>query len=93
MLNVKKLSNISFGQLNFHKNGDKLVFDDFTCKNRDNEDCFVKSEKDILDNFKETVKIYQSKNLKQHVAENKNHFYNEIKQIYDYYMETLNPTQ
>lgn len=93
MLNVKNLSTISFGQLNFHKNGDRLVFDDFTCKDSNNEDCFVKSEKDILDNFKETVKIYQSKNLKQHVAENKNHFYNEIKQIYDDYMETLNPTQ
>ena len=60
MLNVKNLSTISFGQLNFHKNGDRLIFDDFTCKNRNNEGCFVKSEKDILDNFKETVKIYPS---------------------------------
>lgn len=93
MLNVKKISDISFGQLNFHKNGDRLVFDDFTCKDSNNEDCFVKSEKDKLDNFKETVKIYQTKDTKQHVAENKNHFYNEIKLIYDDYMETLNPTQ
>ena len=93
MLNVKKISDISFGQLNFHKNGDRLVFDDFTCKDSNNEDCFVKSEKDKLDNFKETVKIYQTKDTKQHVAENKNHFYNEIKLIYDDYMETLNHTQ
>jgi hypothetical protein len=92
MLNVKNLSTISFGQLNFHKNGDRLVFDDFTCKDSNNEDCFVKSEKDILDNFKETVKIYPSKNSKYHVAENKNHFYNEIKQIYDDNMETFVPS-
>lgn len=91
MLNIKKLSNISFGQLNFHKNGDRLVFDDFTCKNRNNEDCFVKSEKDTLDNFKETVKIYLSKDSKEHIAGNKSHFYSGIKQIYDDYIETINP--
>lgn len=93
MLNIKKLSNISFGQLNFHKNEDRLVFDDFTCKNKNNEDCFIKSEKETLDNFKETVKIYQSKNNKQHVAENKSHFYSTIKQIYDDDMKTLSPMQ
>lgn len=93
MLNVKKLSNISFGQLNFHKNGDRLVFDNFTCKDRNNEDCFVRSEKDILDNFKETVKLYVSDNSIQHVAENTSHFYTDIKQIYDDKMETFLPSQ
>lgn len=93
MLNVKKSSYISFGQLNFHKNGDRLVFDSFTCKDRNNEDCFVRSEKDILDNFKETVKLYTSDNSTQHVAENTSHFYTDIKQIYDDNMKTINTTQ
>lgn len=93
MLNVKNCSNISFGQLMFHKKGNRLVFDDFHCKDRNNEDCFVKSEKDILDNFKETVKLYSSKSSTQHVAENTSHFYTDIKQIYDDNMKTMNTTQ
>lgn len=93
MLNVKKISDISFGQLNFHRNGDRLIFDNFTCKDRNNEDCFVRSEKDILDNFKETVKLYASDNSTQHVAENTSHFYTDIKQIYDDNMNTIKTSQ
>lgn len=84
---IKKLNQISFGKLPFHKINDRVVFNDFLCKDRDKNDCFVKSENNYLDDFQEIVRIYDSKNIP--LAENELHYYKAIQQLYNSDMNTL----
>ena len=90
-MQIKNFSEISFGQLKFKRVKDdenkRFVFEDFVCKDRYDNDCFVKSEGNFLDNFRETVKIYDNKN--NPLAENELHYYKAIQQIYNSDMKTL----
>ena len=90
-MQITKFPTINFGQLKFKqvKNDEnkRFIFEDFSCKDRYNNDCFVSSERSFLDDFKETVKIYDKN--KNPLAENELHYYKLIKQIYNSDMKTL----
>lgn len=88
-MKINKLSGITFGQIGFHKSKDRFIFDDFICKDRNNHDCFVTSENDCLNDFMETVKIYEGNNKNITLAENKIHCYNAVRKIYNDDMKTL----